>query len=41
MSIRNLPKKMRVMISEDSEHRDFTNENVTALLLAWEAIART
>jgi len=29
------------MISEDSEHRDFTNENVTAVLSAWEAIAGT
>jgi len=34
-------KSVRAMISEDSEHRDFTNENVTALLCAWEAIART
>jgi len=34
-------KSVRAMISEDSEHRDFTNENVTALLSAREAIART
>jgi predicted lactoylglutathione lyase len=34
-------KSVRAMNSEDSEHRDFTNENVTALLSAREAIART
>ena len=34
-------KSVRAMISEGSEHRDFTNENVSALLLAWEAMACT
>ena len=34
-------KSVRAMISEDSEHRDFSNENVTAVLSAREAIART